>query len=471
MSSERIALPSTHAAIQELFDDAVSNAIAPGFQFVVFNRDEIVLNGVSGYARLPETTSPSALANHASDSDSDQPPASSLPGSLDPIHLASDMSPDGDVEKVDRRFEGEKMTAAHVHWIASCGKLAVSLLALIILERGLADNYPTNDQSLIDVATLDDHAKLVEVLPEFKLGGESLVTKVIEGWEEVEEDGAENGNEITEGQNQPQYVSDKQGRRIPRLREAKTGVTLHWLGQWIVRSTGRNLRELLATYIFEPLGIPSSECDSAITEAISEHLLVPYSKTGDPSNPFKVNPRSLYNCLGTPPPGYAHFASAPIISSTQAYCKLLQAVLRHDKRLLREESSWVFAEGDALGKMGIRLPVPRVPSVLPWMACELERFSTHIETETGTDSPETPMSSVNLLNTELALKPTTTGRPVGSYAWCGSVNSYYAIDPINGFGYMWSAQCAPFAHPDFLGLKDEFEKIVYGAFEAEEASG
>lgn len=41
------------------------------------------------------------------------------------------------------------------------------------------------------------------------------------------------------------------------------------------------------------------------------------------------------------------------------FSKLLQAVLRHDKRLLSEET-WRLAEQDALKAIGAKVPVPMV---------------------------------------------------------------------------------------------------------------
>lgn len=71
----------------------------------------------------------------------------------------------------------------------------------------------------------------------------------------------------------------------------------------------------------------------------------------------------FYSEEGVPAPGYAHFASGPIWSSTQTFCKLLQAALAHDPRLLTEET-WRLAERDALECMGIKVPVPRVSTCI-----------------------------------------------------------------------------------------------------------
>lgn len=154
---------SAQRDIQSLFDNAVSNSIAPGFQFVVFDKTHFVVNGVAGQLSLPE-------------SNTDGPIASPLK-------------------------EGIPMTAEHNHWLASAGKIAVSIIALMILERGAAKNG-------ISLSDLDNHEKLVEILPEFKLGSDSVLTKIIDGFE-------------------PKL--NEKGQKVPILRDAKAKVTLRML--------------------------------------------------------------------------------------------------------------------------------------------------------------------------------------------------------------------------------------------------
>jgi methyl acetate hydrolase len=140
---------------QSFIDDAVANGVAHGFQCVVFDRDSLLFNGVSGLASGP-----------------------------------SEHAPKG------KPFKPETLV-----WTASCTKLAVSLIVLHILERGLA-------KSGFSLKDLDNHEALVEVLPEFKHGSGSLVTKIIEGFED-------------------ELGSD--GKKVMKLRDAKGKVTLRML--------------------------------------------------------------------------------------------------------------------------------------------------------------------------------------------------------------------------------------------------
>lgn len=150
-----MALSRFTSQFQELFDDATTRGIVPGAQFVVFNKDRVLVNGVSGYSKLPTDDDPT----------------------------------------------GELMRPDDVHRIASAGKIGVSALVLIALERKLAKNGMGLDD-------LDDHDKFVEIVPEFKKSSGSLVTKIVTGFEP----------ELNEN-----------GQKIPILKDADGSITLRML--------------------------------------------------------------------------------------------------------------------------------------------------------------------------------------------------------------------------------------------------
>lgn len=150
MASSEIA-----SQFQRLFDNAIAGNIVPGAQFVVFNKDKYLINGVSGYSKLPAKGEP----------------------------------------------KGVKMRLDDIHLIASTAKIAVSILALLILERRLAKN----GMGLVD---LDNHEKFAEIVPEFKRGSGSPVTKIIVGFK-------------------PELNED--GQRVPILKDVEGQVTLRML--------------------------------------------------------------------------------------------------------------------------------------------------------------------------------------------------------------------------------------------------
>jgi CubicO group peptidase (beta-lactamase class C family) len=138
--------------IQQLFHDAVNRGLAPGFQYAVFSQDQVLAAGVSGLAKI-----------------------------------ASEEHP-----------HGVPMRPETTLWVASAGKILVSIVTLAVLERGLAHNGMTLDD-------LDNHEKLIEILPEFRQGSGNLVTKIVTGFE------SELGPD---------------GKKVPILRDSKHKITL-----------------------------------------------------------------------------------------------------------------------------------------------------------------------------------------------------------------------------------------------------
>lgn len=74
--------------------------------------------------------------------------------------------------------------------------------------------------------------------------------------------------------------------------------------------------------------------------------------------------------------------------------------------------------------------------------------------------------SMNLLQTHVSTAPTVSGRPVGSYSWAGLCNTFYFVDPINDVGAIISTQVLPFADPQLMKMKDEWESLVYSQVKA-----
>jgi methyl acetate hydrolase len=158
----------TEQVIQKFFDDAVAQGLAPGFQFAVFDKDSLIASGSSG---LVDAVSGTPFRND------------------------------------------------HIIWLASCSKLSISIMVLHILEKGLCPNGMT-------LADLDDHEKLVQVLPEFKHGSTSLVSKIIVGFEK-------------------ELGSD--GKKVPILRDYEGKVTLRML---LTHTSGLAYYVCLSRYIY-----------------------------------------------------------------------------------------------------------------------------------------------------------------------------------------------------------------------------
>lgn len=140
------------AKIEQLFRKAVQDDVAPGFQYAVFNKDKLLLSDAVGLDKIPSEADPTGV----------------------PLLPQTPL------------------------FFVSCGKIMHSIATLIVLERGLAHNGMTLDD-------LDNHDKLVEILPEFGQNSKSMAGKIIVGFE-------------------PHLGSD--GMKIPILRDPKNKVTL-----------------------------------------------------------------------------------------------------------------------------------------------------------------------------------------------------------------------------------------------------
>ncbi|KAF9515757.1 hypothetical protein BS47DRAFT_1391399 [Hydnum rufescens UP504] len=414
--------------IQKFFDDAVAQGLAPGFQFVVFDKDSLIASGASGVVDVGSATA----------------------------------------------FRKD-----HLLWLASCSKISISIMVLRILEKGLCPNGMT-------LADLDNHEKLVQVLPEFRRGSDSPVSKIIIGYEkELDPDGKKvpilrdyegkvtlrmlltHTSGLAYYWNHPFMVEMYQPTdgtpplkqfpfatgliedfSCPLVQEPGTGyiygASADWVGQFIIRCTGINLRQAFKKYIFEPLEIPSSELDLYIPPEHAARRAAMHAQSPTGSGFISI-PFDIYMSEGDPAEGYAYFASGPLFGTIEAYTKVLQAALRHDPRILAE-TTWQLAVRDALTEQGIKLKprktiAPLSLSTLPFPPGQI--FKSTVPGE------------------EFASQ-TVSGRPPGSYGWCGLPSVWYAIDEATGKGYMLGTQLlVPFSDSPLMDLKDEFEKLVW----------
>lgn len=138
--------------VDQLFRAAIGDGVAPGFQYVVFNKNEIISSKATGISRPVSEADPAGVP----------------------------MFPQTPVN------------------LTSAGKFLVSIVALAILQRGLAYNGMTLED-------LDNHEKLIEVLPEFGSQSGSWAGKMFVGFE-------------------PHLGPD--GKKVPILREPTVKVTL-----------------------------------------------------------------------------------------------------------------------------------------------------------------------------------------------------------------------------------------------------
>ncbi|PWY97377.1 beta-lactamase/transpeptidase-like protein [Testicularia cyperi] len=436
--------------LQKIVDDAVAQGVAPGIQAVIFDKTGTVSSVAAGDATI------------ATETDAAVP-----------------------------------MTTSTVAWMASCSKLSIAILALQLLERKDLWKNPSEALTLDDI---DNHEKLTKILPEFALDNDdSLCTFV---WNEPAfHDG-----------------TDEHGRRKLNVRKAKRGITLRhlfthssglsyifneentcalenpgesfkphngpsftsgvindhnvvlvndpgativygpntdFLGQFAVRASGKNLRQLLRERIFDPLGINKDDIDIFVEPQMGARMAT--STVRLPDGKFmSIPPFQLPMYEGDPPAGEGPLASAPILATTEAYSHVLRGVLSHNPAIL-SEATWQLVSKEAT-EPETKAPVPMFPkAVIPQFTNAFDTLYPHKEVA-GTDKTY----GFNLLQQYVPLTDLTTGRPAKTtFGWAGLANSYYTIDPENNFGFYVTCQLLPFADPGVCKLRDQIEAEIY----------
>ncbi|KIJ53962.1 hypothetical protein M422DRAFT_241224 [Sphaerobolus stellatus SS14] len=434
-------MPNDTSAFQTLIDEAVAKGAAPGFQASVFNKDKVLFNGVAGYAVAPSDANP----------------------------------------------KGVPLTPSTILWMASCTKLVAHIVALQAIERGLIPEFTLDD--------LDNHEKLVQFVPEFKQGSGTLVTKILEGWEEqpgpdgkramrlrdaknrmtlrmllthtsglVGGEGWNNAEivklfEGSDATHQPHIFTGKiSDLSMPLVFEPGTsfhyGSSTEWVALFTVRGTGKHLRALFKELVAEPLAIPSTEFDiwfppSAQVNIAGVHVKNPTSPSG-----FSTIPLALYSKEDGPEEGHVYPAEVGLYSSLQAYVPILQTVLKQDERILKKET-WAKAFKDDLKEREIKMNRPHIASA-KFLAVTVEEY-------VKATSPEIPAGQ-NLLSCFVATTPTLSGRPAGSFGWGGIANTFFFVDPESGVGGIIGTQLLPFMEPGVIEIRDKFESLVYEVF-------
>lgn len=262
------------------------------------------------------------------------------------------------------------MTEDTTCWMASCSKLGIALMVLMVLERGLA-----KDGSRI--ADLDSPEAVLRLLPEFSPDHPQAFTasKIITGWSDEVDPATGSltprlvprktvptlramlGNTAGlsyywgalvstwwnpgEGRGKPLAtlpfltgrVSDFD---VPSVRESdevwEYSASWDFLGLWLRRATGKNLRVLYRELLFEPLGC-AEQCDIWFSDEAradpKRHSQ--FHAAAGPNGEWVPIPVSVWSCEGDPEETHNHFASAAVHAPHKAYAKVFQACIRRDE--------------------------------------------------------------------------------------------------------------------------------------------
>jgi methyl acetate hydrolase len=455
---------------QAFLDKHVEQGTAPGLQGVVFNRDGIVFSGFSG------------LRSVGKEGETPQP-----------------------------------MTQKTLHWIASCSKLVISIMLFRVLEQGYGK------EKGITLNSLDDHEALIKILPEFKHGSGSNVTKIITGFsDEKDEEGKRkpilipSKNKVTlrqllthssglayywnhplmkewyepsDGSTPNGILAFASGRiadfEVPLVCEGNQhyeyGPNTDWLGQFIERLTGKNLRAALIEFITKPLGISNDIMDVMISKLLQangdkfEHAMpvvrLPPNQDGEKSKNEGVAkvepPKGAFLQVDLPlyepaeeeaPAGFAHFASAPIHTNLETYAKILQASLIKDERLL-SKSTWDLIQKDDITPRGVIVKETNMSTYMLNLSNEIKQYFDVDHNKYIKEGADISAGQ-NMLQTYVARVETNSGLSVGSYSWAGLGNTYYFVDPIKGVGGVFGTQLLPFYDSQMIQARYEWEKLI-----------
>ena len=228
--------------------------------------------------------------------------------------------------------------------------------------------------------------------------------------------------------------------RIPLLFDPGTawnyGINTDIVGYAIEAATGQELGAYLREAITGPLGMDDTTW--ALTEAQKPRVVGTHQRQPD---------GTLVPTNRPPPKGPGFLAGGGGLLGTAAdYLRFLRMLLNGGSldgaTILRPET--VAAMGrNQLGS----IPVTPMRTAMPMLSYDVDLFP-------GT----TPGWSLAFLTNP---EPGPHGRPAGSLAWAGMLNTYYWLDPSNGLAGVVMTQSFPFADPHALGLLAALERGVY----------
>ncbi|GAA6000617.1 hypothetical protein JCM10207_004578 [Rhodosporidiobolus poonsookiae] len=418
-----MTLDNVSASLKTLLDDAIADGAAPGLVACAFTRDGTFASAASGVSAV-ESKAP--------------------------------------------------MTLDTTVWLASASKPVVSLAALSLIEKEGFD--------------LDSHNELVKVIPE--LGKDWPETKLWTLFDGKDDNGEWKFKQARKGitlrhllthtsglaynftseevawldAQEPFELGSLKSCIIPRLFEAgeryQYGSSGGFLALFIIRKTGKNLRQAMHDIVLSPLGCQPDTVDAFITPAMRSHLAAV-----DTRNPVDGSFAALPYAFetpqweGEPPEGFIHVPDAPLYGKVPAYAEVLRAILvsrgAAPASILSPEM-WKRATDDDLKLRGLSTPQkPFLCSSNGFLSNTVEQWvqpkEAGVESELGW----------SMLQTLVHRQEAKSGVKPGTLEWAGLANTYYFVDPSSGVGGIISAQFFPFADPAMLAVRDKFFSWVY----------
>lgn len=215
------------------------------------------------------------------------------------------------------------------------------------------------------------------------------------------------------------------------------GMNIDWAGAVLERITGQTLGDYLEENLFKP-----AKMDSFTFHLKDSNNLTKLHFRG--SDGMELN--SFQHQLDPP----VDLGGSGIFGKIEDYLKFIRLWLNegtsdNGTQILKPETCKFALENH----LSDGFAITSLPGV-----------ESHITNHFSLD-PNVPADSWSL-PFALTAEELPTGRPKGSYYWCGIANLFYWFDTKNKIGGMWATQILPFLDPSLLYF-NELETQVYDA--------
>lgn len=200
------------------------------------------------------------------------------------------------------------------------------------------------------------------------------------------------------------------------------GVSTSLLGSIVEEVTGKRLADALDDMIFKPLGM--SETSYAVREdQVAPHRWIDGGWQAQPHFPEMP------------------YGDAGLISTAEDYARFLRCLLQRGSPLL-SETTFETMTSNQIGN----LYVETLPATNPDFTCPFP-------TGGGVDKWG--------LGFQLHMGPEEGMRSVGSFSWCGLLNTYFWVDPVKQIAGVVMMQLLPLYEPRCLDAVNGFERLLY----------
>lgn len=357
----------------------------------------------------------------------------------------------------------EPVTDKSIYWIASCTKIAGTIVALQAVEKGLLSldseedvtKYAPELQNIPILKEVTKDGEFVLVPKKNKITLRKLLTHTAGfGYSFFNH----NLKKYAQAFDLVEVAGDSRAINTPLSFEPGTdweyGVGIDWALNVVARAEGKTLNELLQENVLKPAGIvdttfrPDADMKSRL---MKQHQRAP-------DGTLTERPPCLQAILADDPVRNSQAfdsAGAGVLSRPSEYVKLLAILL--NKGVAQKTGARILSD-DSVKEMFTN-QIPQWPDFArrPIETAEPLDSNTLPQFYPQPNDPPQGWGLSWFLNTETA----PTGRKPYSAFWCGLANLYYWVDPESGVTGMIATQILPFCDLNVLTLFGNIEATVY----------